>query len=447
MTVNGQVSSHWVHESPLAHTTERPVAMELTLERLQSGRGRSHNRKDSIYDPEKTEDLYGNTCPPPPPSRASFKDRIAHFTWLWFATTMSTGAIALLLASTPNTFPGLMTIGKIFFIFNLALFAIFNLAMLLRAYWFPRRFLASFVHPVEGLFFGSYWVSVSMHLNCMQMYGVPSTGNWLVQAILVLFWTYCGMALVTAVVQYYILFQGERLKIADAIPAWMFPIYPLITIGPMAGSMIQSQSHYNALPMWLGAVMLQGLAWMVSLMMYSLYMQRLMTSALPAPSVRPGMYMSVGPAAYTAAGLIKLGIHAPNVLYTDAFTMNPTPDGDVVRVIGTMAGIFVVLFAFWFFCISTVAVLAGARRMAFTLNWWAFVFPNVGLTLAMIQVGEALNSKGINGVCSAMTVMLVVTWFITAVAHIRALCKGKIMWPGKDEDKDMPNLGWGSSSA
>ena len=107
--------------------------------------------------------------------------------------------------------------------------------------------------------------------------------------------------------------------------------------------------------------------------------------------------------------------------------------------------------------------------MSFTLNWWAvsssqtkplqklqlptnitskqFVFPNAGLTLAAIQVGSALNSPGINGICSALTIFLVIMWLITAVAHIQALWKGKIMWPGKDEDKDMQNLGWGKFSA
>ena len=117
--------------------------------------------------------------------------------------------------------------------------------------------------------------------------------------------------------------------------------------------------------------MLQGLAWIVALMMYAMYMQRLMTSSLPAPSTRPGMYVSVGPAGYTAAGLVSLGVQAPKILNTNAFTENSIPDGDIVRVVGTMSGIFIILFAFWFFCISTVAVVAGVRRMSFTLNWWA----------------------------------------------------------------------------
>jgi tellurite resistance protein TehA-like permease len=117
-------------------------------------------------------------------------------------------------------------------------------------------------------------VSVSLLLNCMQAYGVPNTGPWLIKTINVLFWIYCAIVLIVAIGQYYVLFQEERLRITDAVPAWIFPIYPLLVIGPMAGTMVPTQPHYDALPMWVGAVMLQGLAWIVALLMYSLYMQR-----------------------------------------------------------------------------------------------------------------------------------------------------------------------------
>jgi tellurite resistance protein TehA-like permease len=75
--------------------------------------------------------------------------------------------------------------------------------------------------------------------------------------------------------------------------------------------------------------------------------------------------------------------------------------------------------------------------MSFTLNWWAFIFPNAGLTLAIIQLGSTYKSDGIDGFCSALTVLLVVFWFIAAVANVRAVWKCQIMWPGKDEDADM----------
>lgn len=120
---------------------------------------------------------------------------------------MSTGAVAVVLSNTPNTFPGLTIIGEIFFVLQLILFILFTIAMALRAYWFPRRFLRSLHHPVEGLFFGSYWVSVSLILNAAQGYGVPKCGPWLPVALRVCFWTYCAIVLIIAVAQYYSFFQ------------------------------------------------------------------------------------------------------------------------------------------------------------------------------------------------------------------------------------------------
>lgn len=146
---------------------------------------------------------------------------------------------------------------------------------------------------------------------------------------------------------------------------------------------------------------------------------------------------------YTSAGLISLGRQAPSVLPNNVFNLSSIPDGDIVKIIGIVSGTFVIIFAFWFFCISTVAVVAGIKRMTFTLNWWAFVFPNAGLTLAAIQVGAVYQSPGINGVCSALTLMLVILWLMTAAFCLRAVYRGTILWPGKDEDKTMEGLHWG----
>ena len=75
--------------------------------------------------------------------------------------------------------------------------------------------------------------------------------------------------------------------------------------------------------------------------------------------------------------------------------------------------------------------------MSFTLNWWAFIFPNAGLALAIIQLGKVYKSPGVDWVASVLTVLLVVMWIIVTVANIRAVWQKKILWPGKDEDGDM----------
>ena len=104
------------------------------------------------------------------------------------------------------------------------------------------------------------------------------------------------MALLVAIFQYSVLFKEELLNVSEAMPAWIFPVYPLLVVGPLAATLIPSQLHHAAYPIWVGGVMVQGLAWAVAFMMYTIYTRRLMSSALPSPSIRPGMYVSVGPA-------------------------------------------------------------------------------------------------------------------------------------------------------
>ncbi|CAO2654631.1 Nn.00g113640.m01.CDS01 [Neocucurbitaria sp. VM-36] len=379
----------------------------------------------------------------PPQQVVGLRDRIAHFTWPWFAATMSTGALAVVLGNTPNSFTGLHTIGSIVFIFDLILFFLFNILMTTRFILVPRKLLASLHHPVEGLFHGTYWVSIALILNCAYVYGDAKTGPWLSTALEVCFWMYCAVAFVVGVAQYSMFFRLERLNVTDAIPAWIFPIYPLLVVGTLAGTILPGQTTSASWKMFVGGVLLQGLAWVVSFLMYGIYMQRLMTSALPSPSVRPGMYVSVGPAGYTAAGLISLANQAPTLIAPNYWTDISVPDGEIVRIFGIISGLFIILFAYWFFFVTTIAVLAGIRQMSFSLNWWAFIFPNVGLTLATIQAAKVLHSEALNGIASALTVLLVIMWLVTMAFCIRAVWIGEVLWPGKDEDKTMERLEWG----
>jgi len=61
---------------------------------------------------------------------------------------MSTGAMAAVIAQTPNRFHGLATIGKIFYILDLVMFVAFNIAMGTRFVHNPRKLLHSLWHPV-----------------------------------------------------------------------------------------------------------------------------------------------------------------------------------------------------------------------------------------------------------------------------------------------------------
>jgi tellurite resistance protein TehA-like permease len=218
---------------------------------------------------------------------------------------MSTGALAVVIGQTPNRFTGLETIGKILFILDIFLFLLLTGLMITRFILVPRKLTASLHHPVEGLFHGTYWVSVALILNCAYVYGHTEVGSWLTKAHEICFWIYCAIAFTVSIAQYSMFFRLERLNVTDAVPAWIFPIYPLLVVGPLAGTILPSQPMSASWKIFIGGILFKGLAWLISFLMYGIYMQRLMTSELPSPTVRPGMYVSVGP-----AGTLPSLVHA-----------------------------------------------------------------------------------------------------------------------------------------
>jgi len=212
---------------------------------------------------------------------------------------MSTGAVAVVLAQTPYKFTGLRIIGKIFFIVDLVMFLAFSALMIARFVIRPQAISKSFQYPPEALHFGTYLVSLALILNCTQAYAVPSCGPWLITALRVCFWTYVAVAIMVAVSQYATIFIMEKLPVSSAMPAWILPMYSFLVLGPLSAIIAPSQPPEYAQQILLGGIAFQGLGFTVSIFMYTIYFLRMMSSEVPAPSTRPGMFISVGPAGYT----------------------------------------------------------------------------------------------------------------------------------------------------
>lgn len=349
---------------------------------------------------------------------------------------MSTGAIAILLSVQPFTFNGLRTIGKIFFILDLVLFITFS-ALIINRFIVKggkSALIKSLHHPLESFYFGAFWISLDFIIYCIQQYGVASCGPWLVKTLEVLFWAFASCAILVVIFQYHVIFDEEHLPTVHAMPVWILPAYPFLVLGPLAATLEYSQPRTSALPILIGGILFQGLGWTIAFFMYTLYITRLVNSSLPEPSKMPGMFVAVGPAAYTSTTLVQLGVQAQSVLPNGFLGITSVPTGDLWKAVGVPIGIFLWLVGFWFFAISAVSNIINAKKMSFTLNMWSIVFPNVGLTIALIQIGQLLDSDGIRGVGSAMTILLVIAWLLIAAGNIRAVWTRQILWPGQDED-------------
>lgn len=370
----------------------------------------------------------------------SWRERIRHFTWTWFTMTMATGGIANALYTVPFRFRGLYELGCVFFILNIVLF-MFNVIMIsLRFYWFPRTFKASFLHPTESLFIPGAVVGFGTILINISQYGVDSAGKWLEQIMCILFWCDCALAICFSIGIYLIMWSTQTFTISQMTPTWIFPSYPLLIIGPHAGNLAKKvSSPEKALSIILSGYVIQGIGFLVSLMIYASFIYRLMTQKLPKESLRPGMFISVGPSAFTIAGVINMGQELPKVVPADF--MGPGMGelaGNVGMICANWMGLWLWGLALWFFLISVGAHWSCATRgkMDFAMTWYSFVFPNTALTTATFAIAKALNgNRTMEYIGCAMTIGIVLTWLFVFGMMIRAVKIKQILWPQKQEDR------------
>lgn len=334
----------------------------------------------------------------------------------------------MLLNRTPHQFRGLNIIGRVVFILNLVFFVCVAAGLIYRFGRGPRALLASLHHPNESLFFPTFLLSVATILLGSAAYGAPHAGPWLPEALYVLFWVYTGISTISAIAQYSLLFGGAHLPVHSMTPTWLLPIFPAMLVGTLASSIAPLQGPSRAMAICVAGITAQGLGWTVACLIYPIYLARLMQAGLPAPGMRPTMFIAVGPPGFTALATIGIAKALPP---ESRYLMEHPNAREQLHIVATWLGIWIWTIGFWFFSLGLVAVLASVyrKKLEFTMGWWAFVFPNVGFVISTAVIGEQLGSTGILWVASGMTICVVIAWLVVFVALIRAVLRRRLLWP------------------
>lgn len=322
-----------------------------------------------------------------------------------------------------------------------------------RFYFYPYTFRGSLTHPTESLFVPALVISFGTILINITQYGVGKAGPWLTNAMIVLYWFDCGLAVLFSWAIFLTMYESHvyslplltsfrwsttTYTIAQMTPVWIFPAYPLLIIGPHAANLAPKVPPHSALDIIIGGFVIQGIGFLVSLMVYSAFIYRLMTQKLPKANSRPAMFISVGPSGFTISGIIGMG-HTLAQVVSPTFMGNGQLAAQVSSIVANWVGLWLWGLALWFFLVSVGAHFTAAThgKMHFAMTWYSFIFPNTALTTATFSVARALDGNHpIQILGCVMTVGLIITWIYVFCMTIRSVATKHLLWPQMQEDRD-----------
>lgn len=87
-------------------------------------------------------------------NQSGWRKIVLNFTPSWFAVTMGTGIVSILLFDLPYNARWIYWISVVVFCLNIALFVTFTGISILRYTYFKGIFVAMLKHPVQSLFLG-----------------------------------------------------------------------------------------------------------------------------------------------------------------------------------------------------------------------------------------------------------------------------------------------------
>ncbi|MBO9547428.1 MAG: C4-dicarboxylate ABC transporter, partial [Caulobacter sp.] len=150
------------------------------------------------------------------------REVVRQFTPNWFAATMGTGVLAIVLAQAP----GLKGVGQTLWLLNIGLFVLFTALYAARWILFPREARRVFDHPVMSMFFGCVPMGLATIVNGFVLYGPallgPSAidiaaGLWRIDALLA---AACGLIVPL------LMFTRQDHGLDQMTALWLLPVVP-----------------------------------------------------------------------------------------------------------------------------------------------------------------------------------------------------------------------------
>lgn len=349
----------------------------------------------------------------PRPGLSRLQDEIVRqFTPNWFAVTMGTGVLAVVLAQTP-----LRPLGQALWLINILLFCVFSGLYAARWTLFPHEARKIFEHPVMSMFFGCAPMGLATIVNGFLLFGPDLLGPRALAIADVLWRIDVLLAIACGLVIPLLMFTRQDHGIERMTAVWLLPIVPSEVAAASGGLLLPHLADPAArLDVLTTSYVLWALSVPLALSILTVLLLRMALHKLPEAGMAATSWLALGPIGTGALALMVLGEAAPAVLSQNGLASYAV----AFRGASLLGGLLLWGYGLWWLTMAALITVRQLRvGLPFNLGWWGYTFPLGVFTLATLKLAHLLPIRALGAMGQSLTAALAVIWVIVAIRTIR----------------------------
>ena len=352
------------------------------------------------------------------------REMIRQFTPNWFAATMGTGILALVLPQVPGAGATLRAIGEWLWLFNIGLFTLFAALYAARWIMFWHEARQIFSHNIVSMFIGTIPMGLATIVNGFLIFGLPRWGDDMIAMVQVLWWFDVALSLACGVVIPYFMFTRQAHGIDKMTAVWLLPIVAAEVAAASGGLLAPLLSNANDQFITLiASYVLWAYSVPVAFAILTILFLRMALHRLPPDSMAASSWLSLGPIGTGALGMLVLGTDAPAIFAAHGMV----GVGTVAAGIGVIAGTVLWGFGLWWLLLAILITIRYFRAgIPFNLGWWGYTFPLGVYTLATLKLGTVLGVTAFSVFGTGLVIVLALMWMLVAARTIHGGWQGHL---------------------
>ena len=348
---------------------------------------------------------------------------VRQFTPNWFAMTMGTGIVYLVLQQLPFAFAGQHLLAQTLWCLDSLLFAAFTALFLARLTRFPETINPMLNHPVQSMFLGTIPMGLIPIINGMSIFGPALFGSHALPLALTMWYLDAALAMVVACLVPLRMFTSQQHSAEQITAIWLLPIVaPEVTASSaavLAPHLVQAQAQ-----ILVGAgYVLWAISVPLAFSILTIVFFRLALHKLPHRDMAASSWLTLGPIGTGALGLLLLGQAAPAAFANTQLAHV----ADVARDFGLIAGLLLWGAGVWWLALAVILTIHYHRLgMSFNLGWWGFTFPIGVYTAATLTLYRLTALPVFAALGTLFACMLFGFWLLVVSRTLPGMFTGRL---------------------